>query len=481
MSYPNMDAWLEAGEVHLKPVSSSVTNKVVDAFPKEEHKSLAAARKSITTLRLVLRFLNCDLNTIKDPAKKLQAKALAASARSYRLPHRADHKGPTRKLELWWRDLLPMVATHVLALQQELTTSTNVEKGLFTADSAEIGQLSMAPAARADKRLHSVVNSLVADNPLEPGSNEDTAIEAYCLTKMNLQGVPTDVKELNTLELLKLEVTRSLTRFRELVNHDLTWILGILCHKDAVEQFKLILKNHIMTNGRRASAGDDPILFTALPLYKYLQDHCAVNNDVLIQGLEASIKRLYRKNGVSLSKWLEEYSSHLEELRELNGATDLSEAAAKDLWKLTWGKNVNGDEFQLMVAYKDVKSTATNWKKIKDFASGKFDVEEMVIFLVAMAPIFKDKPPFTPDLAVRQYNRANYRDTLTLDPNTINYDPNPQDSHRKRIRDTTPSANRANTRGNGGRGRSNQNGRSGGRGRGTGHNQRRDRGPQLLF
>ena len=129
-----------------------------------------------------------------------------------------------------------------------------------------------------------------------------------------------------------------------------------------------------------------------------------------------------------------------------------------------------------MVAYKDVKSTPANWKKIKDFASGKFDVEEMVVFLVAMAPIFKDKPPFTPDQAVSQYNRANYRDTLTLDLNTINYDPNPQGSHRKRIRDTTPSANRANTRGNGGRGRSNQNGRSGGRGRGTGHNQRRNRG-----
>ena len=110
------------------------------------------------------------------------------------------------------------------------------------------------------------------------------------------------------------------------------------------------------------------------------------------------------------------------------------------------GQNVNGDEFQLMVAYKDVKSSPANWKKIKDFASGKFDVEEMVIFLVAMAPIFKDKPPFTPDLAVRQYNHANYRDTLTLDPNTINYDPNPQGSHRKCIRDTTPSANQRQAR-----------------------------------
>ena len=94
-----------------------------------------------------------------------------------------------------------------------------------------------------------------------------------------------------------------------------------------------------------------------------------------------------------------------------------------------------------------------------------------------MAPIFKDKPPFTPDLAVRQYNCANYSDTLTLEPNTINYNPNPQGSHRKRIRDTTPSANRANSSGNDGRGRSNQIGRFGGRGRGTGHNQRHDRGP----
>ena len=131
MSYKDQDAWLDAGEAHLKPVSSSITNKVIDAFPKEEHASLAAARKSMTTLRLVLRFLNCDLNTYKDAAKRIKAKAHAANARTYRLPHRADHKGPTRKLVLWWHDILPMVVTHVLALQQELQSATRTRHGHF--------------------------------------------------------------------------------------------------------------------------------------------------------------------------------------------------------------------------------------------------------------------------------------------------------------------------------------------------------------
>ena len=477
MSYKDQDAWLDAGEIHLKPVSSSITHKVIDAFPKEEHSSLAAAGKK-TTLRLVLRFLHCDLNTYKDAAKKLKAKALAASSRSYKLPHRADHKGPTRKLVLWWNDVLPMVVQHVLALQQELTSSTSVEKGLYSADSAEIGLLSMAPDARADRRLHSVVNSLVADNPLAPGAQEDTAIEAYCLAKLNLTGVPTEPSILSSLELLKKEVSRSLTKFRELVNHDLTWVMGILCHKDTVEQFKLILKKHIMTNGRRAAQAQDPILFTALPLYDYLKDNCSVNNDVLIQALEATIKRLYRKNGVPLSKWLEQYASHLEELRELSGGADLTDEAAKDLWKLTWGKNVNSTEFQLMVSYKDVKSNTHEWDRIKHFATGKFNVDLMTNFLVSMAPIFKNLPPHAPDSSVREYNRAHYRDTLTLDPNTINYDQNPQGSHKKRLRDQPSSANHASARGNGGRARGNQGGRSGGRGRGGGHNPRRNRGPQ---
>ena len=79
-----------------------------------------------------------------------------------------------------------MVVLHVLALQQELQSATSVEKGLF---SAEIGLLSMAPAARADQRLHSIVNSSVADNPLAPGADEETAIQAYCLAKMNLTAV----------------------------------------------------------------------------------------------------------------------------------------------------------------------------------------------------------------------------------------------------------------------------------------------------
>ena len=61
----------------------------------------------------------------------------------------------------------------------------------------------MAPAARVDQRLHSVVNSLVADNPLAPGASEDLAIQAYCLAKMNLTAVPTDVTILSTLDGLK--------------------------------------------------------------------------------------------------------------------------------------------------------------------------------------------------------------------------------------------------------------------------------------
>ena len=73
MSYKDQDDWLEAVEAHLKPVSSSIANKVIDAFPREEHASLVAARKSMTTLRLVLRFLNCDLNAYKDAAKRISA------------------------------------------------------------------------------------------------------------------------------------------------------------------------------------------------------------------------------------------------------------------------------------------------------------------------------------------------------------------------------------------------------------------------
>ena len=79
------------------------------------------------------------------------------------------------------------------------------------------------------------MHSLVADNPLAPGADEETVIQAYCLSKMNLTAAPTKVTILSTLDGLKKEVSRSLTRFREHVNHDLTWVMGIFCHKDAVE------------------------------------------------------------------------------------------------------------------------------------------------------------------------------------------------------------------------------------------------------
>ena len=59
--------------------------------------------------------------------------------------------------------------------------------------------------------------------------------------------------------------------------------MGTLCHKEVVEQFKLIQKKHIIENGRRVANGDPPILFTAEPLYKYLTGECAVDNTVLLQ------------------------------------------------------------------------------------------------------------------------------------------------------------------------------------------------------
>ena len=329
-STKEQDSWLQAADLELVPVSSSITNTVVDAFPKGEHSSLSTAKKR-TQLRLVFRFLNCDLNSYKDTDKRAQAKTHAASARTFRLPHRKISPGPTRKLELWWQDLLPMVAKHVLALQQELQTTTRVDQGLFSADSTEIGQLSLGPVERAEKRLHGVVNKLVADAPLAPGVDEDDAVDAYSMAKQGLLAKPdgSDPTALRTFDLLVLEVKRSLTRFRELFNHDLIWTMGTLCHKEVVEQFRLIQKKHIIENGRRVANGDPPILFTAEPLYKYLTDECSVDNTVLLQGCESVIRRFYRKNGVTPSQWLELFAAPLEEIRALKGSHDLMSAKKK--------------------------------------------------------------------------------------------------------------------------------------------------------
>ena len=131
-----------------------------------------------------------------------------------------------------------------------------------------------------------------------------------------------------------------------------------------------------------------------------------------------------------------------------------------------------------MQSYKDIKSSDHDWSRIKNFAAGKFNVDLMTAYLVALAPILKNLPPHTPDASVREYNRSNYRDTLSLDPNSINYDQNLQGSGKKRLRAQTPSSNPASARGNGGRGRDTQASRFGGRGRGQGHNPRRNRPPQ---
>ena len=53
---------------------------------------------------------------------------------------------------------------------------------------------------------------------------------------------------------------------------------------------------------------------------------------------------------------------------------------------------------------------------------GKFDVDIMTSFLVIMVSIFRDAPagPFTPDNAVKTYNRDHYKDKFKLDPTQFN-------------------------------------------------------------
>ena len=115
---------------------------------------------------------------------------------------------------------------------------------------------------------------------------------------------------------------------------------------------------------------DPPILFTAEPLYKYLTDECSVDNTVLLQGCESVVRRFYRKNGVTPSQWLELFAAPLEKIRALKGGHDLNDHEASEIWKLTWGSNINAAEYQLMMLYKDRELKKSEWDKTKDFLIG---------------------------------------------------------------------------------------------------------------
>jgi len=425
----DLSDWLDASDKSSAFSAIRPTDNV-DRFPKKDHPTIAQADAK-TDLRLIFKFLRLDTNKLPIGSKdRKRAESVKTLSKSWLLLCRQSAKGPIRSTELWWRALVPTCASHVLQCLQQLNLLSKTEKQLYQGDhTSHVGALSMNVADAARQKLHGIVHSLIADSPLTPAPNEDHKISKYCLTNMGLTAPPDDPNKSAALAQMESELSASLIRFRELVNHTIMWAMTELCHKETVDHFKSLHKKHLRENASAEHA--DVEIFTAQVLYEYLENSCAVDNIKLIEGHKAKIKKMYRKARQTPLVYLRAYFPFIHEINQLTDRP-LTDAEEGLLWKETWGENINMEETILLNVLSTTISSklfdSKKWTKIKNYREGKFDTDLMEEFLQLVQIHFKvdnkpfpDSKDFYPDDVVRQKNRLRYS-SMQMDPNEINYE-----------------------------------------------------------
>ena len=411
----SMTDWLDAARkstvfAAISPVTA------VDTYPKAEHPLLATST-TMTDLRLALKFVRLDCNKVPAGSERDDALRFKAQAKSWLMLQRPSTKGPVRKVETWWQALLPIASQHVISLLAELSLLDKYEKRLYSGDTDHIGTLSMTVHDAAKLKMNSIVQSLVADNPLAPSDNEDLEVLIYCKGQLNIVGEPTDANKLNQLQTHVANIKRSLVRFRELLNHTIMYVSTILCHKETLEHMRNVHSTHVRSNAN-LNEGETPRIFTADALYHYLVDKCSVDNEDLIRLYKTKLEKLYRKNKVTPLQWLRQYDPLVHELKTIQGVP-LSQTDEKKLWKKSWGRNLTLNETTLLFTLKDIYNfPAAKWSKIVRFRDGEFDTPTLEEFLTLTQQEFK--PTFEPDNGVLRYNYEHYK-SKQFDPQLLVY------------------------------------------------------------
>ena len=288
MSPNDIDFWLSAASKSTA-FQAMVPQVQSDTYPKAEHPTLAAATGIPTDFLILVKFCKIDTNKVPAGHKRERAIQYKQAAKPYLMLHRKSLPGPRREIELWWRAIVPTATQHVITMLTHLNLLDKQEKRLYSGDGDHIGTVSMSIHDAAQLKLHSIVHSLVADNPLSPSEDEETLVQEYCRGQLGLgDSDPEDANNIAKLQIYVANITRSLARFRGILNHQLLYLTTTLCHRETLESFKNLHSAHVRSNSALAQ-GEAPATFTADVILKHLLEECSVSNDELINGYKIDV------------------------------------------------------------------------------------------------------------------------------------------------------------------------------------------------
>jgi hypothetical protein len=408
MVKPVLSALLRASkrsDILQKPVQAGISNS--DAWPQKEHETLKGALLEddfFTDLMLIMQFNQINLKEEISSVSKHDRDEFRLNhenALSYRIEGTTTNKGSLYNFEQRLKAIKIIVVQHVQDCLQELSPSQR-EKSLFTSEQTTSGAVSQDANLRASRRLHTIVNPILANNLLTPGPNEKQLINDLILKENNLKASAT-VKP-TTLEKMKRECkayAKSLQKMRELFTHYILYALGALCPAQTVDQLKVLQQQHFLSAAYKAASDDAKPPFTALKAINYLETECHTTNTRTVTALKRVLERMARYHNESLFAWLHRFPPLVNEL-ELASKKTFNTLELKELWKLNFAKHINAKEATLIKVHHGDHINTTEWNAIQDFGKGVFNFEAMSKLATQMATSLPQW--WKPDFNVNEWN-----------------------------------------------------------------------------
>jgi hypothetical protein len=145
---------------------------------------------------------------------------------------------------------------------------------LYRASSDSLGDASLSVEQRSTLKVKSLCLPILAEDPWEPGSNEDDELEKIVLEEMGLSAVPTTSDDKRKYDNLVVQYKTALTFLRELLNHTFLRAIYHTSTRQAQTEYKEIQRTFVTRNALKTN----PDIFTAANIIDHIEANCICDN-----------------------------------------------------------------------------------------------------------------------------------------------------------------------------------------------------------
>ncbi len=188
--------------------------------------------------------------------------------------------------------------------------------------------LALSKGARLKSRV--LCLPILADDPWEPGAQEDDEIDTIVLDELGINAKPRSGDDKKKFDNLVVQYEVALSFLRELLNHTFLRAIYHTSTRQAQGEYKEVQRTFVTQN----ALATNPTIFTAKNIIDHITANCTCDNSKSVIQIKNGISALIRYKGQDLISWFQTFQPLVTRYRKAIGTgTGLNEAELKALWK----------------------------------------------------------------------------------------------------------------------------------------------------